>query len=51
MAVAAVSADYGVTRAEFAFEKTLVMVPPSVVMMRIETIEISTMISAYSTSP
>jgi len=42
---------HGATSAAFAFEKTLVMLPPSVVTMTIDTIEISTMISAYSTRP
>ena len=42
---------YGEVSEVLAFEKTLVMLPPSVVMMTMETIEIRTMISAYSTRP
>jgi hypothetical protein len=48
---AAECGDYGETSEVFALEKTLVMLVPSVVMMTIETIEIRTMISAYSTRP
>ena len=42
---------HGAVSAVLAAEKTLVMLPPSAVIITIETIEISTMISAYSTRP
>ena len=48
---AGVGVCYGEVSEPFAREKTLVMLAPRVVMITIETIEISTMISAYSTRP
>ena len=48
---AAVPRTYGAVSAVLAVEKTLVMLPPRVVMMTMETIEMRTMINAYSTRP